>query len=76
MFDFVFYGAIPMAFIMADPGQNAVAGAVLLLSFYINGASFLAYGLIAEKRGFHPGGELQDWVEAEKQVDNFLQSQA
>jgi Protein of unknown function (DUF2934) len=23
---------------------------------------------IAEKRGFHPGYEMQDWLEAEKQV--------
>jgi hypothetical protein len=27
-----------------------VAGAVLLFSFYVNGASFLAYAAIAEKR--------------------------
>ncbi len=49
--DFVFYGAIPMGFVLADPAQNAVAGAALILSFYINGASFLAYATLAEKRG-------------------------
>ena len=49
--DFVFYGAIPMGFVLADPAQNAVAGAALILSFYINGASFLAYATMAEKRG-------------------------
>ena len=32
------------------PQNNAVAGAVLLFSFYVNGASFLAYAAIAEKR--------------------------
>ncbi|MCV0395932.1 MAG: CDP-alcohol phosphatidyltransferase family protein [Rhizobiaceae bacterium] len=48
--DFVFYGAIPLAFVLANPGANAVAGAVLLLAFYANGASFLAYAVMAEKR--------------------------
>lgn len=49
--DFVFYGAIPLAFVLLDPTQNAVAGAVLLAAFYANGASFLAYAILAEKRG-------------------------
>ncbi len=49
--DFAFYGAIPLAFIVADPPANAVAGGVLLLAFYVNGASFLTYALMAEKRG-------------------------
>ena len=48
--DFLFYGAIPIGFVLADPPANATAGAVLLLSFYVNGASFLAYAAIAEKR--------------------------
>ena len=48
--DFAFYGAIPLAFVIADPDANGVAGAVLLLSFYVNGASFLAYAVVAEKR--------------------------
>lgn len=47
--DFVFYGAIPLAFVLANPSQNAVAGAVLIFSFYINGASFLASAIMAEK---------------------------
>lgn len=47
--DFVFYGAIPLAFIIYDPVNNAIAGAVLLFSFYVNGASFLAYSIFAEK---------------------------
>ena len=49
--DFAFYAAIPLAFVLADPEANAVAGAVLLASFYINGASFLAFAIIAAKRG-------------------------
>lgn len=48
--DFVFYGAIPMGFVLADPATNAVAGAALIFSFYVNGASFLAYAVMAEKR--------------------------
>ncbi len=49
--DFFFYGAIPFAFIVYDPAQNGVAGAFLLLSFYVNGASFLGYAILAEKKG-------------------------
>lgn len=52
--DFAFYGLIPLAFIVADPQANAVAGGMLLLTFYVNGASFLAYALMAEKRGIDP----------------------
>jgi phosphatidylglycerophosphate synthase len=49
--DFVFYGAIPLGFVLLDPQTNAIAGAVLIFSFYVNGASFLAYAVMAEKRG-------------------------
>jgi len=49
--DFFFYGAVPMGFVLADPAANAVAGAVLILSFYVNGSSFLAYAIMAERRG-------------------------
>lgn len=49
--DFAFYGMIPFGFILADPSTNAVAGGFLLLSFYINGASFLGYAIMAEKLG-------------------------
>jgi phosphatidylglycerophosphate synthase len=48
--DFAVYGAVPVGFVLADPAANAVAGAVLLFAFYVNGASFLAYAAIAEKR--------------------------
>lgn len=49
--DFVFYGAVPLAFVVYDPAANALAGAALIFSFYVNGASFLAYAIVAEKRG-------------------------
>ncbi|MBO6724755.1 MAG: CDP-alcohol phosphatidyltransferase family protein [Rhizobiaceae bacterium] len=49
--DFVFYGAIPLGFVLLDPAANSIAGAVLIFSFYVNGASFLAYAVMAEKRG-------------------------
>ncbi|MBP1885818.1 CDP-alcohol phosphatidyltransferase family protein [Sinorhizobium mexicanum] len=48
--DFAFYGAIPLAFIISDPAANGLAGAFLLFSFYVNGSSFLAYAIMAEKR--------------------------
>lgn len=48
--DFVFYGAVPVAFVLVDPQANAVAGAILVFSFYVNGASFLAFAVMAEKR--------------------------
>jgi len=47
--DFLFYGAIPFAFVAMNPGANGVAGAFLLLSFYVNGTSFLGYAILAEK---------------------------
>ncbi|MEF3047807.1 CDP-alcohol phosphatidyltransferase family protein [Pseudotabrizicola sp. L79] len=49
--DFIFYAAIPLAFVLRDPGANAVAGAFLIGSFYVNAASFLGYAVLAEKRG-------------------------
>lgn len=48
--DFLFYGAVPLAFVLRDPA-NGAAGAFLLTSFYVNGASFLGYAILAEKRG-------------------------
>jgi len=47
--DFVFYAAIPLAFVLADPARNGAAGAFLLAGFYINAASFLGYAILAEK---------------------------
>lgn len=49
--DFAIYGAIPLAFILVEPTANGLAGAILLVSFYVNGASFLAYASVAARRG-------------------------
>ncbi|MGB5856014.1 MAG: CDP-alcohol phosphatidyltransferase family protein [Oceanisphaera sp.] len=49
--DFLFYAAIPLGFIIADPEQNAIAGALLLAAFIGTGSSFLAFAIAAEK--FH-----------------------
>lgn len=49
--DFAFYGMIPLAFVILDPMANGIAGALLIAAFYANGASFLAYAIMAEKRG-------------------------
>jgi phosphatidylglycerophosphate synthase len=51
VFDFTIYGAIPLAFALRDPGANALAAAVLLFAFYVNGATFLAFAALAAKRG-------------------------
>ena len=47
--DFVVYGAVPLGFVIHDPAANGLAGAALIFSFYVNGASFLAYAILAEK---------------------------
>ncbi len=49
--DFIFYGAVPLAFVLRDPAVNGVAGAFLLATFYANGASFLGFAVMAAKRG-------------------------
>jgi phosphatidylglycerophosphate synthase len=49
--DFVFYASIPLAFAINDPARNALPAAVLLASFIGTGSSFLAFAVIAAKRG-------------------------
>ncbi len=49
--DFAVYGAVPVAFAVREPAGFALPAAVLLLSFYVNGASFLAFAAVAAKRG-------------------------
>lgn len=49
--DFLFYSLIPFAFVLANPEQNAVAGAFLIFSFIGTGSSFLAFAIMAGKRG-------------------------
>ncbi|MEX3017820.1 CDP-alcohol phosphatidyltransferase family protein [Gymnodinialimonas hymeniacidonis] len=49
--DFVFYACFPLGFVLADPATNAVPGAVLVATFILTGTSFLAFSIIAERRG-------------------------
>ena len=49
--DFLFYASVPLAFAVADPAQNALAAAVLLAAFIGTGSSFLAFAVLAERRG-------------------------
>lgn len=55
--DFAIYGAVPFAFAVADPAHNALAAAALLLSFYVNGACFLAFAIFAERRGLETSAQ-------------------
>ncbi|MCW2306437.1 CDP-alcohol phosphatidyltransferase family protein [Rhodobium gokarnense] len=57
VFDFLFYGAVPLGFVVADPQANGLAGAVLLASFYANGAAFLAFAIMAEKKGIETSAQ-------------------
>jgi phosphatidylglycerophosphate synthase len=49
--DFLFYAGVPLAFAFCDPPRNALAAAVLLAAFIGTGVSFLAFAIMAEKRG-------------------------
>jgi phosphatidylglycerophosphate synthase len=49
--DFVFYALIPLAFALADPPRNALPAALLLTAFIGTGSSFLAFAVLAERRG-------------------------
>lgn len=48
--DFVFYAAIPVGFALADP-VNRLPAVWLLASFLVSGVSFLAYAVLAARRG-------------------------
>lgn len=54
--DFVFYAAIPLGFALAAPDDNALAAAVLLAAFVVTGTSFLAFAVMAEKKGLKSTG--------------------
>ena len=49
--DFLFYASIPPAFAIAAPAANALPAAVLLAAFIGTGSSFLAFAVLAERRG-------------------------
>lgn len=51
--DFLFYASIPLAFAVADPTRNALAAATLLAAFVGTASSFLAFAVMAAKRGLH-----------------------
>jgi phosphatidylglycerophosphate synthase len=53
--DFLFYALVPLGFALSDPGQNALAAAVLITAFVGTGSSFLAFATIAAKRGMTAG---------------------
>jgi phosphatidylglycerophosphate synthase len=49
--DFLVYATVPLAFAAWDPQANALPAAFLLASFVANGSAFLAFSVMAEKRG-------------------------
>ena len=49
--DFIFYAGVVFGFALARPGENALAAAFLVFSFVGTGSSFLAYAILAAKRG-------------------------
>jgi phosphatidylglycerophosphate synthase len=49
--DFLFYASIPLAFALAEPAANALPAAVLLAAFMGTSSSFLAFAVMAERRG-------------------------
>ena len=49
--DFLVYAAVPFAFALAEPAANALPAAFLIFSFIGTGTSFLAYAIMAAKRG-------------------------
>jgi phosphatidylglycerophosphate synthase len=54
--DFLFYAGVPLAFALADPAANALPAAVLLAAFVGTGSSFLAFAVLAERRGLKSTG--------------------
>ncbi|CAM3143392.1 CDP-alcohol phosphatidyltransferase family protein [Vibrio rarus] len=49
--DFLFYSMVPFGFVLANPELNAIAGAFLIFAFIGTGSSFLAFAVMAGKRG-------------------------
>ncbi|MCR8547839.1 CDP-alcohol phosphatidyltransferase family protein [Salipiger sp. P9] len=49
--DFLFYALFPLGMALADPVANALPALVLVASFVGTGSSFLAFAVIAERRG-------------------------
>ncbi|MCZ8259144.1 MAG: CDP-alcohol phosphatidyltransferase family protein [Beijerinckiaceae bacterium] len=49
--DFTFYALVVLGFALADPARNALPAAVLLAAFMGTGSSFLAFAVLAARRG-------------------------
>ena len=49
--DFLFYASIPLAFALANPAANGLAAAVLLFAFMGTASSWLAFAVLAARRG-------------------------
>jgi phosphatidylglycerophosphate synthase len=49
--DFIIYSGLVFAFAVADPARNALMAAFLIFAFMGTGASFLAFAVMAAKRG-------------------------
>src|SRR5262245_21523757 len=49
--DFLFYASVPLAFAIADPAPRALPAATLLAAFVGTGSSFLAFAVLAQRRG-------------------------
>ena len=63
--DFVVYAAIPIALVVAQPDRTtAIAGLLLLASFYVNSASWMYLAAVLERRdaGARARGELTSIV--------------
>ena len=50
VFDFIFYAMMPFGFALYDPA-NALAACFLIVSFFGTAVSFLAFGVMAQRRG-------------------------
>ena len=49
--DFIFYASVVLGFALANPQQNGLAAVLLLFTFVGTGSSFLAFAIMAERRG-------------------------
>jgi phosphatidylglycerophosphate synthase len=47
--DFVFYSSIPFGFVLANPIDNGLAGAMLIFAFIGTGTSFLSFAVMASR---------------------------
>ncbi|MDZ7770542.1 MAG: hypothetical protein U5K38_16510 [Woeseiaceae bacterium] len=47
----VLHAGVPLAFAVADPARNALPAATLLAGFCLTATGFLAFAIIAAKRG-------------------------